>query len=280
LAVEGVPLETEDVELVHPDDDEVPGRVGVQAGRGLVPEITGGVAVDPELRSLRRPRGVEALHEHAVGVGPVLVEALPCDHEVPKVVGGDGRQVLAIGRVGVDRERGTERRSGDVEAPAQDADAAPVGAVAVPHDHEAAVGVGGDGGSVWAARVRRHQEVVPQRDAIGAEAPAEHAFVGAPDHHEVAVGIGRDGRGVLGTRRVGVDQELVADRVLGERRRRSGDETSAGEQKPFHLHPFEAGTFARNLMPPEVHPVPSHEQSDFRDGTRHRAVGRRRAAFG
>ena len=65
--------------------------------------VAGGEGVDPELRAETDTGRAEPLAED-LGAGPLLVHAVPDDHEVARGVGGDRRLVLGAGREGVDLE--------------------------------------------------------------------------------------------------------------------------------------------------------------------------------
>jgi hypothetical protein len=83
-----------------PDDGEVAGGIRSDGGAGLVAR---NIAVDRELRTERTSRAGIALAANLVG-RPAAVEALPRDDDVARRVGGDGRPVLAVRRIGVDAE--------------------------------------------------------------------------------------------------------------------------------------------------------------------------------
>ena len=128
--------------VVVPADDEA---AGGQAGhRRLVLAAQGGL-VDQELAARLDAVAVVALAVDA-GAGAVLAVGAPDDDEAAVGQRGDLGFVLRAGGRGVDQEGVGEGARGGVVASTVDAPATAIVALLIgPHDHEVAVGVGGEG---------------------------------------------------------------------------------------------------------------------------------------
>ncbi|EXI75075.1 MAG: hypothetical protein AW07_01309 [Candidatus Accumulibacter sp. SK-11] len=202
------------VVVVVEADHEAPG--GQPDDSGLVLAASG-VFVDPELATIGRAVGVQALREHRAAATVLAAVVIPDDDEVAVRQHRHPGLVLAADRRGVDQEFRADRSAGRVEALAVDAPAAAVLAVSrLPDDDVTAVGAGGDVLSVLRIGIGAMDlgfatdlgaRVV---EALAVDAVAVSVLIpGSPGGDEAAI-VGGDLDAGLFVVRVGIDREFAA----------------------------------------------------------------------
>jgi hypothetical protein len=133
--------------LTPPEDDEPSPVVHRHFG---VPLVVHRARLDLELGTQRIPGGIEQPSEHTTEGLPTAFardNPVPHHHELPGRSHGDRGRPMALGRVGVDLELGTNGRTGAVEAAGEDGPRLAVVAATPPHNHEIPVRIGRDGGT-------------------------------------------------------------------------------------------------------------------------------------